>query len=91
MLPGAARESARRPRSAWPKRARGWLSWPGAQEKLDQAAQDIRAATEGVVLPLSADVSHPDTAERVVQTALDNYGRVDILVNNAGVSPSQAL
>ena len=56
------------------------------QEKLDQAAQDIRAATEGVVLPLSADVSHPDTAERVVQTALDNYGRVDILVNNAGVS-----
>ena len=56
------------------------------QEKLDQAALDIRTATEGVVLPLSADVSHPDSAERVVQTALDNYGRVDILVNNAGVS-----
>ncbi len=56
------------------------------QEKLDQAALDIRTATEGVVLPLSADVSHPDSAERVVQTALDNFGRVDILVNNAGVS-----
>ena len=56
------------------------------QERLDQAAQDIRTATEGVVLPLSADVSHPDSAERVVQTALDNFGRVDILVNNAGVS-----
>ena len=55
-------------------------------EKLDAAAQDIRAATEGVVLPLSADVAHPDSAERVVQTALDNFGRVDILVNNAGVS-----
>ncbi|MDE2780188.1 MAG: SDR family oxidoreductase [Chloroflexota bacterium] len=56
------------------------------QEKLDQAALDIRTATEGMVLPLSADVSHPDSAEQVVQTALDNFGRVDILVNNAGVS-----
>ena len=56
------------------------------QETLDEAAQDIRAATEGIVLPVSADVSHPDTADRVVQTALDNFGRVDILVNNAGVS-----
>ena len=56
------------------------------QETLDEAAQDIRAATEGIVLPVSADVSHPDTADRVVQTALDNFGRLDILVNNAGVS-----
>ena len=56
------------------------------QEKLDQAALDIRTATEGMVLPVSADVSHPDSAEQVVQTALDNFGRVDILVNNAGVS-----
>ena len=56
------------------------------QEKLDQAALDIRTATEGMVLPVSADISHPDSAEQVVQTALDNFGRVDILVNNAGVS-----
>jgi NAD(P)-dependent dehydrogenase (short-subunit alcohol dehydrogenase family) len=55
-------------------------------EVLESAAQEIRAATEGVVLPVSADVSLPDTAGRVVQTALDNFGRVDILVNNAGVS-----
>ena len=53
---------------------------------LESAAQEIRTATEGVVLPLSADVSAPDTAGRVVQTALDNFGRLDILVNNAGVS-----
>ncbi len=56
------------------------------QERLDQAAMDIRTATEGMVVPLSADVSHPESAERVVETALDNFGRVDILVNNAGVS-----
>ena len=56
------------------------------QEVLDQAAQDIRTATEGVVLPVAADVADKDTADKVVQAALDNYGRLDILVNNAGVS-----
>ena len=33
------------------------------QEVLDQAAQDIRTATEGVVFPVAADVSAPGTAE----------------------------
>jgi len=56
------------------------------QEVLDQAATEIRTATEGVVLPLAADVSDKGSATRVVQAALDNYGRVDILVNNAGTS-----
>ncbi len=55
-------------------------------EVLEQAAQDIRTATEGVVLPISADVADPATPQRVVQAALDHFGRVDILVNNAGVS-----
>lgn len=53
---------------------------------LRQAAQDIKTATEGVVLPVAADVTDRDAASRVVQAALDNYGRVDILVNNAGTS-----
>ena len=55
-------------------------------EVLDQAAQEIKAATEGVVLALPADVTDRGTADRVVQSALDNFGRVDILVNNAGKS-----
>ena len=53
---------------------------------LEQAAEDIRTATEGVVLPVRADVTERDTASRVIQTALDNFGRVDILVNNAGTA-----
>ena len=53
---------------------------------LEQAAQDIKAATEGVVLPVAADVTGPDAADRVVRTARDSFGRVDILVNNAGTA-----
>ena len=56
------------------------------QEVLDQAAEEIKTATEGVVLPFAADVTDKDTARRVVQTTLDKFGRVDILVNNAGTS-----
>ncbi len=56
------------------------------QNVLDQAAEEIRTATEGVVVPLSADVTEPDSANRIVQTAIDRFGRLDILVNNAGVA-----
>ena len=56
------------------------------QNVLDQAAEEIRTATEGVVLPLSADVTEPDSANKIVQTAIDRFGRLDILVNNAGIA-----
>lgn len=55
-------------------------------EVLDQAAQDIRTDTEGVVLPIAADVTDRNTADLVVQRAIDSFGRVDILVNNAGTA-----
>ena len=53
---------------------------------LEEAVQDIKAATEGQVLPIPADVTNPDSARSIVQSTLDQYGRLDILVNNAGTS-----
>ena len=50
------------------------------QDVLDAAAAEIRTATEGEVLPISADVSDKGTAALVVNTAVERYGRVDILV-----------
>ena len=40
--------------------------------------------SEGMILPVLADVTREADAERVVATALERFGRVDILVNNAG-------
>ena len=61
------------------------------QDVLDAAADEIRTATEGEVLPLSADVTEKGTAARVVNTAVERYGRVDILVNNAGTSMAKGF
>ena len=60
-------------------------------EVLEQAAQEIKTATEGVVVPISADVKGRGTAARVVQAAMDQFGRVDILVNNAGTSMAKGF
>jgi NAD(P)-dependent dehydrogenase (short-subunit alcohol dehydrogenase family) len=37
------------------------------------------------VLTVGGDIADPDTAERVVEQALDRFGRVDTLINNAGI------
>ena len=51
---------------------------------LEAAAKEIRAATQGVVLPFQGDVTDPLTSKRLVHATLDTFGRIDILVNNAG-------
>ncbi len=48
-------------------------------------AQEIRDAG-GEAVADTHSVAEQETAARVVQTALDGWGRVDILVNNAGVA-----
>jgi NAD(P)-dependent dehydrogenase (short-subunit alcohol dehydrogenase family) len=54
------------------------------EELLNEALGAVQeAGGEGIVVP--ADLEQEGTAERVVQAALDEYGRVDILVCNAGV------
>ena len=56
-------------------------------EVLKAAAEDIQKATNGTVLPVQGDVADPATIERVVQTTMDQLGRIDLLVNNAGGYP----
>ncbi|MCI0897262.1 MAG: SDR family NAD(P)-dependent oxidoreductase, partial [Chloroflexi bacterium] len=46
------------------------------QEVLDQAVQDIKTATEGSVVPLSLDITTDGAAQKMIKTALDNFGRV---------------
>jgi 3-oxoacyl-[acyl-carrier protein] reductase len=54
---------------------------------LNQAADAIGAASGRRVVACPANLSEPGEAERVVQTALDTFGRVDVLVTNTGGPP----
>lgn len=54
------------------------------KEALDNIADDIRSAG-GEVIAVSADISKDEDCRRVVETAVETYGKLDILVNNAGV------
>lgn len=38
----------------------------------------------GQAVPFFGDISDFETARKLIQTAIDNFGRLDILVNNAG-------
>ena len=51
----------------------------------ETTAKEI-AGHGGRALPCYADVSNFQEAGRLIQTAIDHFGKVDILVNNAGVT-----
>lgn len=53
-------------------------------ERAAQTAADIEAE-RGIALPVTADVTQAEDAERIVQTALEQFQRLDILVNNVGI------
>jgi NAD(P)-dependent dehydrogenase (short-subunit alcohol dehydrogenase family) len=48
-------------------------------------ARSIPSSDASDFLTVQGDIAEPDTAQRVVDDALDRFGRIDTLVNNAGV------
>lgn len=56
------------------------------QDMLDKAADEIRSATGGEVLAVSADMTQPDQIKSLFDKVIETHGRIDILVNNAGTS-----
>ncbi|WP_028934926.1 SDR family NAD(P)-dependent oxidoreductase [Pseudonocardia spinosispora] len=48
-------------------------------------SRGIAASSDPDVLAVQGDIGDPDTARRVVEQALERFGRVDSLINNAGI------
>ena len=61
-----------------------WDGTGGSPEPARAVADEI-AAAGGEAVADTHDVSKPDDAAAIVQTALDTWGRVDVLVHNAGI------
>ncbi len=61
-----------------------------AEDPAAQVCKDVEAAG-GRAAPNYDSVSDFEAAGRIVQTALDEFGRLDILVNNAGIVRDRSL
>jgi NAD(P)-dependent dehydrogenase (short-subunit alcohol dehydrogenase family) len=48
-------------------------------------SRSIKATDDAGLVAVPGDVADPRTAERIVQEALNRFGRIDTLVNNAGI------
>ena len=52
-------------------------------------ALTIRPSEDPDVLTVEDDIAKPATADRIIEGALERFGRIDTLVNNAGVFVSK--
>ncbi|GAC1635607.1 MAG: SDR family oxidoreductase [Ktedonobacteraceae bacterium] len=56
-----------------------------------QSLADELTRNGGKALAIPTDVTHPDQVKRLVDTAVQTYGRIDVIINNAGLMPHSPL
>ncbi len=53
-------------------------------DRLEQTAELVRAAGRRAVT-VETDIADPEQAQRMVEVAVEQLGKVDVLINNAGI------
>jgi NADP-dependent 3-hydroxy acid dehydrogenase YdfG len=72
--------------------AQGGIVVLGARRvDLITALADDLATQGGKALAIATDVTHYDQVQKLVDAAVQTYGRVDVMINNAGVAPISQL
>ena len=56
-----------------------------------QAVADELTGSGGTALAVATDVTHYDQVKRLVDAAVQTYGRIDVMINNAGLMPHSPL
>jgi NADP-dependent 3-hydroxy acid dehydrogenase YdfG len=56
-----------------------------------QSLADELTASGGKALVVATDVTHCDQVKRLVDAAVQAYGRIDVMINNAGLMPQSPL
>lgn len=59
-------------------------------ERLRSLAGEL-TGSGGKALALTTDVTHYDQVKKLVDTAVETYGRIDVMINNAGLMPQSPL
>jgi len=55
-------------------------------ERIKSLADEL-TGSGGKALAVATDVTHCDQVKRLVDTAVQTYGRIDVMINNAGLMP----
>jgi NAD(P)-dependent dehydrogenase (short-subunit alcohol dehydrogenase family) len=63
----------------------GSVDGQGGDDSAAQKVVDEIKAKGGEAVPSYDSVSTPEGGERIVQTAVDAFGKVDVVINNAGI------
>lgn len=69
----------------------GSMDGTGGDATPAQAVCDEIKAAGGEAVPNYGSVSEWDSAQKIIQTAIDAYGRIDILINNAGILRDKSM
>ena len=56
------------------------------KEKMEAFARELEEKNNVKVFLVQGDISTEEVAKKLIQTAVDKFGRVDILINNTGIS-----
>ncbi len=68
------------------------INYSGSQEPAEELAERInQTGGGGEAVAIQADVSDPNDAQRLIDQAVEQYGRIDILVNNAGINVDKPM
>jgi len=59
-------------------------------ERLRSLADEL-TGSGGKALAVATDVTHCDQVKKLVDAAVQTYGRIDVMINNAGLMPSSPL
>ena len=49
------------------------------------SARSIGPSEDSGIVAVEGDIADPDTAQRIVDAAIERFGRIDTLINNAGI------
>lgn len=86
VVTGASRGIGRGIAHALAREGASLIIHASQKEHLDACRTQMEAEFGGRYFPMDGDIARPNTAEQLVQAALNTFGRLDIVVGCAGVN-----